>query len=381
MKYTLTLFICLASILYSVAQPYHLNLCVETETNEPVARVLISPNDSTDASGCLSVSNFSNITIAPEKNINLTNGVTTFDLITIAYHVLGITLLDSPYKLIAADASNDGTISTFDIVTITNAILLNTDSFPNNSSWRFVDKSYVFPNLSNPFNPGFPEEIIVTPPIPDTVNAEFVGIKIGDVNNSGNPQNFNASSVDQRSGSSLQFMLENQQLEVGQSYTATFTAANWKEILGFQQTISFQPEYLRFKALEHGVLPDFGLNNIGLNFAEEGFITMNWFTVTPFDMEEDAHLFKLTFEVLKDCKVSDVLNITADKIPVESYNANLDIMGIELLFSTLTANSSFLLSKNIKIYPNPVADELTLEYPFTLQDDLTITIFPPKELK
>jgi hypothetical protein len=55
-------------------------------------------------------------TIAPEKDDNPLNGVTTYDLVLISKHILGLEPLDSPYKMIAADANKSGSITTFDIV-------------------------------------------------------------------------------------------------------------------------------------------------------------------------------------------------------------------------------------------------------------------------
>jgi len=43
--------------------------------------------------------------IEPQKNDNPLNGVSTFDLVLISKHILGITKFDNPYQYIAADAN------------------------------------------------------------------------------------------------------------------------------------------------------------------------------------------------------------------------------------------------------------------------------------
>ncbi|MBK9012748.1 MAG: HYR domain-containing protein [Saprospiraceae bacterium] len=123
-------------------------------------------------------------TITPEKDTMPLNGVTTFDLVTIRKHILGIDTLDSPYKMIAADINSSGAITTFDLVEIRKLILIINTNFPSNKSWRFVDASYVFPDPMNPFSAPFPESIIVNDVTNDQLNLNFIGIKIGDVNNS-----------------------------------------------------------------------------------------------------------------------------------------------------------------------------------------------------
>lgn len=130
--------------------------------------------------------NVSSYTLTPEKDTLPLNGVTTFDLVLIRRHILNIETLDSPYKMIAADINNSGSVTTFDIVEIRKVILLINATFPNNKSWRFVDAAYVFPNPSNPFSSPWPESITVNNVQGDLLGLNFIGIKIGDVNNSAN---------------------------------------------------------------------------------------------------------------------------------------------------------------------------------------------------
>ncbi|GEM_PF-1199913 len=122
--------------------------------------------------------------ITPAKDTFPLNGVTTFDLVTIRRHILLIDLLGSPHKMIAADVNKSGSITTFDLVEISKLILLIHPAFPNNKSWRFVDAAYTFPNPQNPFGAPFPESRNVNDVLTAQLNINFVGIKVGDVNNS-----------------------------------------------------------------------------------------------------------------------------------------------------------------------------------------------------
>ncbi|MDW8231136.1 MAG: hypothetical protein RMJ33_14985, partial [Saprospiraceae bacterium] len=62
-------------------------------------------------------------TVAPLKDDDYLNGVSTFDLVLINKHILGLEPLNSPYKMIAADANNSRSITTFDIVELRKLIL------------------------------------------------------------------------------------------------------------------------------------------------------------------------------------------------------------------------------------------------------------------
>lgn len=119
--------------------------------------------------------------ITPRRNDNHLNGVNTIDLVLITKHFIQFAPLDSPYKIIAADASNNRSIGAFDVVELRKLILLIIPELPNNTSWRFVDKSYVFPNPGDPFEDNFPETI--SGPHPNQAH-DFIGVKIGDVNGS-----------------------------------------------------------------------------------------------------------------------------------------------------------------------------------------------------
>ncbi len=55
-------------------------------------------------------------TIIPKKNDNPLNGLTTYDLVLISKHILGIEALKCYWQRLAADVNCSGSISTFDIV-------------------------------------------------------------------------------------------------------------------------------------------------------------------------------------------------------------------------------------------------------------------------
>jgi hypothetical protein len=128
-------------------------------------------------------------TLTPSNNLNPLNGITTLDLLQIQKHILGVQALDSPYKMIAADANLDGKVTTFDVVLLRKLLMGISTQLPHGKSWRFVPRDYQFPNPQHPFAPVFPEDIVV----PNTASAPllpfyFIGVKIGDVNFSADPK-------------------------------------------------------------------------------------------------------------------------------------------------------------------------------------------------
>ncbi|MCD8542413.1 MAG: redoxin domain-containing protein [Gammaproteobacteria bacterium] len=58
-----------------------------------------------------------------EKNDNHDNGITTFDIVKVQRHVLGIEPLTSPYELLAADVDRSGAVTVADILQLRRIIL------------------------------------------------------------------------------------------------------------------------------------------------------------------------------------------------------------------------------------------------------------------
>lgn len=132
--------------------------------------------------------------LAPYSNAQPLNGVSTFDLVMISRHIDGVEPLDSPYKIIAADITNEGLIGLPDTVELRKLILGQITEFVFNTSWRFVRADYVFPNPTNPFQPPYPENYATPNLTADVTDMDFIGVKIGDINNSVIPVNLTDST-------------------------------------------------------------------------------------------------------------------------------------------------------------------------------------------
>lgn len=126
------------------------------------------------------------ITITPEKDAGYLGGYTenisTQDLVLISRHILGVQPLGSPYRLIAADVNNSRSVTTLDLIALRRLLLGIDVEFESNTSWRFVELDYVFPNPADPWQERFPEWINVNnlPPT-GAADLDFVAVKVGDV--------------------------------------------------------------------------------------------------------------------------------------------------------------------------------------------------------
>ncbi|MFN9380605.1 MAG: hypothetical protein ACK6BQ_11660, partial [Bacteroidota bacterium] len=124
---------------------------IQTESKATVEGVQVNLSGQTQKSFATGVNGlfvFNNLTagadytVTPSLNKGFLNGVSTFDLVLISKHILGVQPLNTPYKLIAADVNNSKSVTTLDLIQLRKLILNIDATFANNSSWRFVDASY-----------------------------------------------------------------------------------------------------------------------------------------------------------------------------------------------------------------------------------------------
>jgi len=123
-----------------------------------------------------------NYEVCMVKDVNPLNGVSSYDLVLMSKHILGIELLDSPYKIIAADVNLSETVTVFDLEETRKLILGIYTEFPLATSWQFVPADHVFPNPANPFADPFPRGCKTVSLNGDVHNQDFIAIKTADLN-------------------------------------------------------------------------------------------------------------------------------------------------------------------------------------------------------
>ncbi|NRA49875.1 MAG: hypothetical protein HRU12_12145, partial [Phaeodactylibacter sp.] len=118
------------------------------------------------------------------------NGVSTFDLILINQHILGVQPFDDPYDYLAADINNTESVTILDMIGIRRAILGQVTTLSTSPSWEFVTAGYSFPDPNNPWLESIPATIeIDNLPSTGVLEADFTCIKSGDINGDADPNN------------------------------------------------------------------------------------------------------------------------------------------------------------------------------------------------
>jgi len=307
-----------------------------------------------------------NYMVTPGKDMNPTNGVSTSDLVLMNKHILKVENLNSPYKIIAADINKDKKVSTADMVELRKLILGVYSDFLSNKSWRFIDANYQFPNPANPFAEVFPEEKEVLN-LTTITNANFIGLKVGDVNSTAKTNSL-LGADDRNANGVLAISTTEKQFVSDEIFDVTLTANQMKQIQGLQYTIDFDKDKLEFVDIKAGDLEKMDLSNFGLTMIDNGIITSSW---NENNAKDDARLVTLTFKAKTNGQLSKSINIGSKYTVAEAYNVNGDLLDIALSFNG-QVNSGFELYQN---QPNPFQGSTLISFNLPTASNATLTIY------
>jgi len=326
---------------------------VEVIVNDGMQMEMTEPNGNFEIENLLLNETY---TFTPKKNTDPRNGVTTYDIVQIRKHILGQEQLDSPYKIIAADANGTGTITTFDLVVIRNLILLNIDEFPNDvPSWRFVDATYEFLDPTDPFAFNFPEEYVIPTLTEDMTDMNFVSVKIGDVNDSAVPSLTEDHGDTRSRGGELIFSTKDQWIQKGERGKLRLYPEALEAISAWQFSLTFETHYLQILNLEkeENVY-------IGNSMLENGALTACW--IKNEMLRNNTPWLEIQFLANEDVYLSDIIHLTSDYAIAEAYDARGMLYDISLHFKPMDdklERKEFILYPNS---PNPFTDETIISF-------------------
>ena len=347
---------------------------IETEDNEGVKDVNVQLSGSgqmsvmTDVNGSFTipVSLGGDYSITPLKDDDHLNGVTTYDLVLITKHILGAKLLDTPYKMVAADANKSGTITTFDLVQIRKLILYINDIFPSNTSWRFIEKDYTFPNTLNPWQDVFPEVTNFNNVTQSVLNADFVAVKIGDVNGNAETNFVNNGNDDRNMVGSLVFGVDELRLKKGKTYTVAFKATDFN-VLGYQFTMNYDLDKVEFMDVVPAIAEE---ENFGLSLLDKGVITASW-NKDNVKLAGKQVIFSLVFKAKQNVNLEDAININSRYTVAEAYRQDGELLDVEMRFTGTNVAMAFELYQNT---PNPFTKQTIIGFRLPDASAATLTI-------
>ena len=305
--------------------------------------------------------------VTASKDDSYTKGVSTLDLVIIQKHLLGILPLTSPYKLLAADADNNNSVSTNDLFQLRKLILGVQSELPNSEAWNFVSDEYIFTNPENPWYAGDDDKmysIIERDLDSDEMHNDFIAIKIGDVNGSMSQ----LLSGDEITGRNiLKFYTPDQSFRMDEEISVPVFASGFEEIAGMQFTLAFEPTTFEFIGVTGGAL---GMGDENTAMPEDGRLNVSWNQATGLTVEAGEALFSIRLRAKTNGQLINQLELNSDWMEAEIYTDDLEISKIGFEVRSLETNG-FVLYQNT---PNPFENdtEVIFELPFATHATLSV---------
>ena len=290
--------------------------------------------------------------VIPGKDGDDINGVSTLDIVMIQRHILGMEKLSSPYKLIAADVNNSGSITASDLTELRKLVLGLTMSLPNNTSWRFVDAAYQFVDKNDPWLTPFAERYQIDA-LNSSMDINFVGIKIGDVNGNAKGRNINEGSVEKRS--KVNVVMDDRKVEKGDIIEIPVMMETGQTIYGMQtewETSGLIIREMREGAMEIGreeyVIRD--VHHSGMSIAIPEGMTM----------ERNEVMYIIEVEAIRSGRLSEMMQLSETVNP-EIYVTDMETRALGISWRVKTETDFSLTGTT----PNPwnTNTNITFELP------------------
>lgn len=322
--------------------------------------------------------------VHPKKNDDPTNGISTFDLIAIQKHVLGLVPFTSPFQFIAGDINKNGSVSTFDMVELRKLVLGVYSDFPQNSSWRFVETGFQFPDPANPLATVFPEMKMV--PLTATgATANFTAIKIGDLNHTATANSgFNGDASDRGDDPELAFFFDEKTWKTGEIMDLQLRAKDFKQVEGMQFTLKFDPNLLAFDDIFSENLPGFSTQNVGAFRLDDGLLTFSWNSNSAknegLNLDENTPVFTLRMRGVRPGTLSESVKMSSEITAAEAWSIGDKRKKPTLAFSqkdgsVTTGPASPEGNELLQNRPNPFSDQTAISFQLAENQEVTVKIF------
>jgi hypothetical protein len=350
---------------------------------------------------------YNNGKVIPKRDLNLNSGIDAVDVGIVHNHVLNVTPITSPFKKIAADLSNNGQLSTLDVIIlqkISLGIYNNSSPNPYNTSWKYIP-TYCFnsssfvsqlnqdpytavwsnPNVQNELRGYLPSgnsgtyfdalNIPLNEPTVDQSNTwSFQAIKVGDLNFSASAFPFTQDPSPELRGEEYSISkTAHSCLEKGQTYEIELLGNSKEELMVYQLGAKFDPNLIEIVRYEESQIKGFNEDNINQLALKDGHLKVLWVDhVAGQKIKFNAKkgLFKLIIRPKQDiCNLAEAIALDKKVLPTMFISERIENIPMELEWNVKKVNKLITVPPTqnleegapINLYPNPTSDEITLE--------------------
>jgi phosphatidylethanolamine-binding protein (PEBP) family uncharacterized protein len=276
-------------------------------------------------------------------------GISTFDILLIQQHILGIRELDNPYSLIAADVDKNKRITGRDIIYL-RRIILGIDREMPVDNWRFIPEAFEFLSPEQAHAAYYPEKIFIESLTTSLADANFIGLKVGDVNGSITP------GARGRSGSETWIVRQENENRID------FYVSGTQKVFGFQMKLPIAQ--WRNAEISDGQI-DWSQHEYA--FTKDGDVVLSWSDPFGRILSSDEPLFSVQIE--EGARFQPFELHTKDIIP-EVYKDGQPVVN-RIHLHWVSDNIDYALYQN---RPNPLVDYTVIPFDLPQSEKVEIHI-------
>jgi hypothetical protein len=301
--------------------------------------------------------------VIPSKKGDLTDGLSTEDVLLIQKYIMDNSLFTSPYDVIASDLNNDKRISATDIILLQRIVIGQLTELKD-GIWKFVDadqelslenalrdfrNTFAIPNLQN-----------------SLMSTDFIGVKMGDVTGDAST-NARQDTEGSRSRHSTTAYIFDREVRKGDIIDVPVYFQDFEDLVGYQMTISLS--YAEAIDVEGLSTPLYASNK---RLASENEIALSYGDIRAALNSGDVYSIKL--KANKSGWLSDLIKITNNLVVSEAYYS-IDIVpeDIELEFRTNEfVAADFTIEQNV---PNPFHTSTYISISLPEAGDVQLSVY------
>lgn len=314
-------------------------------------------------------------TLSAHKSEEPLMGVSTYDLLLIQKHLLGVSAIQDPHRLLAADANLSGNISIADIIQLRKWILQPQPDVHPLKAWRFINPNQPM-NPQNPLNTPDLEQITIGPLNEDLAGVSLMAIKVGDV--SGDAFG-NSWEADTRSGRpDLVLQCADREFAAGETVEWTVQASEGLRLEALQMALGWDPALLQFdgvQTLPNALRMDGG--HFGIGEGEQGMLRLSWSEALGAELAGGEALFRLQFRTLQSGRLSGAIRLQDSALRPEAIWTGQEYPGgirVDWQEQAQEESISYALYQN---KPNPFRDLTMIGFRLPQAAEVTLRLFTP----
>ncbi len=293
----------------------------------------------------------------------MVNGVTTYDLTSLQRHILGISRITNPYKLIAADVNRSGTINSLDYRLIKRLILRVVNDFPNGESWVYVPAYFQFPDSTQPTASPWIDRKFNLPLTRDIDSLDYVAIKLGDIDGSASNSDFMAT--EEHGGAQFVYESEEQFVSAGEIFTFSLYPTEHETLEGVQINFEINTDLVEIENINAPTLENFDKDS--WNQSNQN-LYVSWVGEKATEIEKEKAVINVTGKAKQNCFLSNAIKLSQKDLKSEIYNTKNKIRP-----TVLNCVAKNLGNGDVSISPNPVGDA-PAEISVNLASDASLSI-------